>query len=150
MSQIHSLLRWLHHDPNLIENKQCWLAFCQLDTSQDLLRREDFSWGNASIRLNYKQICGGIFWLMIDVGGSISLCVILSLGRLSGMLFKQADDQVMGSKACKEHVSTFPASVIASKSLPWGCRDFSSWWTVNCMVRWTLFYPIFFWLWSLS
>lgn len=37
------------------------VTFCQLDTSWGHLGRENLCWKHASIRLAYRQVCGGIF-----------------------------------------------------------------------------------------
>lgn len=56
-----------------------FLFFCQLNTSQGHLRRENLNWENVSIRL----ACRAFSWLMIDVEEPSSLWVVPFLGTWS-------------------------------------------------------------------
>lgn len=38
-----------------------WLAFCQIDTSQDHPKIGNLNWENTPIRVSCRQLCGGVF-----------------------------------------------------------------------------------------
>jgi hypothetical protein len=85
-----------------------WLVLCQLDTGWSYHRERSFSWGNASMRYNYKA-----FSQLVIKWGKGPLWVGPSLGWKS-WFYKRAGWASQGRQASKEHPSMTSASAPAS------------------------------------